>query len=292
MKGATTVKRSELAVAESGGLLSREMALSGIERLPKKFSPLSILDLTKTGLKIEKASYRNKEQITGINMTSNLLMPSNQLNISQPLNSRAVIGISAAINEPSQSVREEQKPKIEEQTSPITMSFLFPAEETYQGRGLATMEKIETSTTQKTRTQLGLKTKQVTGTLGKPEVGFNFKFPEETEIKLSTEKKEEKPQKKRKYLTLVKRYGKFKVLSSSETPQEAKRKGEAFTLSTLGASFAVKGEKGLLNLSSTERFRPSKKESKILVQRRGTRLATLGERREISLAKKGIRNYL
>ena len=60
---------------------------------------------------------------------------------------------------------------------------------------------------------------------------------------------------------------------------------------TLGASFRVKGEKGYLGLKPGEEFRLGRgKDSGItLVQRAPSRIKTLGEIKEIKLARRGIK---
>jgi len=89
----------------------------------------------------------------------------------------------------------------------------------------------------------------------------------------------------KKYPTLVRRFGKWKTIALSKTPQKAIFKGQRYSKQTLGRSFYVPGSKTLV----LPGFRTKKEKGigKIYIQKTGkgrtSTLGSFGERREIKL---------
>ena len=79
----------------------------------------------------------------------------------------------------------------------------------------------------------------------------------------------------------LRRFGKFKTIARTSTPQSAIAIGKTSARQTLGASIRVRTPTGFLAFRPSEEFRLSKKSPNILVQRMATRLSSFGEKREI-----------
>jgi hypothetical protein len=96
--------------------------------------------------------------------------------------------------------------------------------------------------------------------------------------------------KKAPYIPEIRRYGKWKPLGKVETLEKALKRGVGAVRRTLGASLRIRRGKEVLSIGKDTRFfRPSKRDTRILVQRRGARLGTRGERIEIIRARGGTK---
>ncbi len=83
-----------------------------------------------------------------------------------------------------------------------------------------------------------------------------------------------------------KRYGKFKKIGTAKTKKGAIEEAKKFSLETLGASTLVEKGGRKIDVSLGEGFRKSKSNRFIQVQRRGKRLTSSGERKEIKRSRK------
>lgn len=94
------------------------------------------------------------------------------------------------------------------------------------------------------------------------------------------------------YITEFRRKGKFSPKFKSTSLFAATNVGKKLARETLGASFRVKEARTgkFVKLAPSQEFRPSKRDSFILVQKAPARLSSLGERREIKKARRG--NFL
>ena len=267
--GGVSLKGAE--AVEARGLLSREMTLASTEGFAKEFAKPSEFSIfresTKPGkfapsIKLETES---KVSLSG----ASLLAPSLLI---------------------SESLKEKEKEKLKESTASKQISFTFAGEATSLMPGEALAQPQIQRQQQVLRT--GQKMKQITGQV--PGFGFKFDYtPEPVKIRIPL-KEDKKPVKKKKtYFALSKRYGKVGVVGIAETPQQAKQKAQAFALTTLGASAGISTSEGkIIPISATQGFGYSKTMSGFLTQRRGLRLSSVSERKEIALAKKGVRQFL
>jgi len=93
------------------------------------------------------------------------------------------------------------------------------------------------------------------------------------------------------YKVYVRRFGEFHVIGKYESLKEAKEKLRGFLKETLGASGFIEGTKKRITFKElfgsveTPEFRPSKKDISIIVQKRGFRLGTYPEKKEIQYFK-------
>jgi hypothetical protein len=82
------------------------------------------------------------------------------------------------------------------------------------------------------------------------------------------------------------RYGKFKELKSVKSKEEAERFAKEFSVGTLGASTKIEKGGKPIEFSLGTGFRKSKREPFVIVQERGQRLGSYGERTEIKRSRK------
>lgn len=87
----------------------------------------------------------------------------------------------------------------------------------------------------------------------------------------------------------LRRRGKFVTIGKAGTAEQALLLGKQAARSTLGASIRVRGEKGYVQLKPSEEFRMGRgKEAGItIVQRAPSRIKSIGEIKEIKLARRG-----
>lgn len=134
---------------------------------------------------------------------------------------------------------------------------------------------------------------------------FKFKFPE---FKFKEEKKKEEKKKSVKegkeesiwdwgFVAEVRRGGKFKPVSKAVSKKEAFLIGEDLVKNTLGASFRVRKTKQKVKVKkketgefswfgNSEFYKKQEKGEDIFIQKRGKRLSSKGERREIQKSRK------
>jgi len=94
------------------------------------------------------------------------------------------------------------------------------------------------------------------------------------------------------FTPVVRRYGKWIPYGKPIAKKKAIMKGISILRGTLGASLKIVGKKSkkpIMFAKETKEFRYGKKGPTILVQRKGKRLSTFGERLEIIRAKKGFK---
>ena len=87
------------------------------------------------------------------------------------------------------------------------------------------------------------------------------------------------------------RRGKWFVLAKEPNFYKALSKGRGFAQTTLGASFKIRKGEQLIKIPKTRAFGTSKKNPFVAVQKRGFRLSSIPERREILLARRGVRFF-
>lgn len=199
-------------------------------------------------------------------------------------------------------------PKDESKIIPTTSQFFKPKEierqktKLFQISMLKPLQKPKETLSVLSGLSLIPRIAQRTDTLTKQTSTFRRPQPRQTFRKETTTKrikifKLPKPEKKKQlfkkrkkeglFTPEVRRYGIWKPLGKFKTLEKAKRKGISRVLTTLAASLRIKkGEEILPIAKKNQFFRPSKKDEKILVQRRGKRLSSPLETREIQIARR------
>ena len=101
--------------------------------------------------------------------------------------------------------------------------------------------------------------------------------------------KKRKKKKSSSFLIQVRSKGTFKTVGKAASASEAFKKGKFFTGSTSAASFRIKTKEGrtVLRPLTDNRYRTSKKEKGVYIQKRSFRISSAGEKRDITY--KGIR---
>ena len=88
-------------------------------------------------------------------------------------------------------------------------------------------------------------------------------------------------------MVLLRRRGKFKAVAQAGSPEQAFSIGKRFALTTAAASFKVSHEGKIISPRLfSKKFRTSKKEPGVVIQKRRFRIGTPGEKKEITY--KGI----
>ena len=274
-KEGQVINRAEQSI-ESGGLLSKQMGLSAVESSTKQLTQPSVIDLFSSSAKAETKSYSPSSQVQSFGL----------MNIESVSNNTLTGELTKDLIKTNEVVKPKEREKEKTKTEQPQLTFSFLGEE--QG-SVFKFAQVE-SQAQQNKQSFKMKQTLKQPTKTRQAFGFGLDYTGEITTPIRTETNKEKPKKKKKFFALSKRYGQIKVVGSSETALGARRKGEQFALSTLGASVGVSTEQGkLINLSPSGMFGQSKTRPNFLVQRRGTRLSSFGERREISLARLGVR---
>jgi hypothetical protein len=115
---------------------------------------------------------------------------------------------------------------------------------------------------------------------------IGFPFPTNKRQPLSIKKTKGKPE---VFMAEIRRRGKFVTIGKASTAEQALALGKSAARSTLGASVRVKGEKGYVQLKANDEFRMGMgKEAGItIVQRAPSRIRSIGEIKEIKIARRG-----
>lgn len=275
-EGQAVDKTAEQAVIESGGLLSKQMGVSAVSSVSKELSAPTALDLLGAVGKTEAKSVIQSPTVQTFGLMNFESVSSNTLTGE----------VTGEVTSEVFNTKEQTKAKTKTETSFAQPSVTFSGEEQVSLFNLGQSEIQAQRQSQRLKLKQDLKRPTGTGR----GFGFGFDYIGEMDWTFDQPRETEKPKKKKKYFALSKRYGQVKVVGVSESISGARRKGEEFALSTLGASVGVATEQGkLVNLTPSAIFGQSKSKAKFLIQRRGTRLSSFGERREISLAKIGVR---